>query len=111
MLGALRSVQMPVITDGLLVFRQLGANLHGRKLQMLHETYAPGADTGPTMLTHDGEEAGLIIQGQIEITVGAQCETIGPGDGYYFNSSTPHRFRNVTNKDCQIVSSCTPPTF
>lgn len=59
----------------------------------------------------DGEEAGIIVRGEIELTVGNQCEVLGPGDGYYFSSQLPHRFRNLGKVDCEIVSSCTPPTF
>lgn len=106
-----RADEMTRIADGLLVLRQIGAGRAQRKLQVLHETYAPGGDTGPAMLSHEGEEAGVVVQGQIEITVGGQCEVLGPGDGYYFSSRIPHRFRNTGNEVCEIVSSCTPPTF
>jgi mannose-6-phosphate isomerase-like protein (cupin superfamily) len=33
------------------------------------------------------------------------------GDAYYFSSSTPHRFRNVGDEVCEIISASTPPTF
>lgn len=82
-----------------------------RKLQVLHETYAPGGDTVPEMMTHDGEEAGVIVRGKIELTVGGQCEVLGAGDAYYFNSRLPLRFRNIHKEECEIVSTCTPPTF
>ncbi len=106
-----RASVMTRIADGPVVLRQVGGGVSRRKLQVLHETYAMGGDTGPTMLSHEGEEAGVIVRGQIEITVGAQCEVLGPGDGYYFNSRLPHRFRNLGSEECEIVSTCTPPTF
>ena len=60
-------------TDGdkssLVSLRQVGdASQHN--LQMLHENYAPGADTGTEMYSHEAEEAGVIISGKIELTVG-----------------------------------------
>ncbi|WP_146536470.1 cupin domain-containing protein [Rubripirellula reticaptiva] len=106
-----RAHEMNRISDGTVVLRQIGGTVTGRKMQVLHETYVPGGDTGPTMLRHDGEEAGVIVRGEIELTVGNQCEVLGPGDGYYFSSQLPHRFRNIGKIDCEIVSSCTPPTF
>ncbi len=106
-----RADEMTRIADGPVVLRQVGGSMSRRKLQVLHETYAPGGDTGPTMLSHEGEEAGVIVRGQVEITVGGQCEVLGPGDGYYFNSRLPHRFRNLGTEECEIVSTCTPPTF
>ena len=106
-----RRDELTCIADGAVQFRQLGATLEHRKLQVLHERYAPGGDTGPELLTHDSEEAGVIVRGTIEVTVGGLCEVLGPGDGYYFNSRLPHRFRNTGLEECEIVSVCTPPTF
>ncbi|WP_300038421.1 cupin domain-containing protein [uncultured Roseobacter sp.] len=80
-------------------------------LQVLHERYAPGADTGPEFLSHDAEEAGVIIRGNIEITVDEEVSVLGPGDGYLFNSRLPHRFRNIGEEVCEIISACTPPSF
>lgn len=90
--------------------RQVGDTV-GRAIQMLHETYAPGADTGEETYAHEGEEAGIIISGQVEITVGDQSRVLGPGDAYLFDSRIPHRFRNPYAEAAIIVSACTPPTF
>lgn len=92
------------------VFRQLGRP-GASTIQMLYETYAPGADTGPELYSHDAEEAGIVISGEILVTVGDDTRLLGAGDGYLFNSRTPHRFRNPGTAPCTIVSACTPPTF
>ena len=90
--------------------RQLGHN-QGSALQVLHEKYAPGADTGPELISHEAEEAGVVISGQIEITVEDEVSVLGPGEGYLFNSRLPHRFRNTGTEPCEIISACTPPSF
>jgi mannose-6-phosphate isomerase-like protein (cupin superfamily) len=77
----------------------------------MHEKYAPGADTGPELISHEAEEAGVIIRGEIEITVDDEVRVLGPGAGYLFNSRLPHRFRNTGDQDCEIISACTPPSF
>jgi mannose-6-phosphate isomerase-like protein (cupin superfamily) len=82
-----------------------------RAMALLHEKYAPGADTGADMLRHEGEEGGVIVGGHIELTVGAETRQLGPGDAYYFTSAIPHRFRNTSAEPCEIVSANTPPTF
>ncbi|WP_161861751.1 cupin domain-containing protein [Algicella marina] len=93
-----------------LSFRQVGdATRHN--LQMLHETYLPGADTGEELYAHEAEEAGIVIDGEIELTVGPETATLGPGDAYIFDSRLPHRFRNTGARPCIIVSACTPPSF
>ena len=86
------------------VFRQLGRP-GASAIQMLYETYAPGADTGPELYSHDAEEAGIVISGEILVTVGDDTQLLGAGDGYLFNSRTPHRFRNPGPAPCTIVSS------
>lgn len=90
--------------------RQLGdASTH--TLQLLDETYPAGADTGPELLCHFGEEAGIVITGEIELTVADQTRVLTVGEGYIFDSRQPHRFRNTGTTICRIVSACTPPTF
>ncbi len=101
---------LPVGTPTAISLRQIGEN-GSHAIQMLHERYAPGTDTGAEMYAHEAEEAGIVVAGQIEITVGEQRSTLGPGDAYIFDSKIPHRFRNTGTEDCVIVSACTPPSF
>ncbi|EKV27338.1 Transcriptional regulator, MerR family [Caenispirillum salinarum AK4] len=96
-------------SKGRIFLRQVGGDLRNRTLQILHETYEPGADTGRTMLQHASEEGGLVIEGRIELTVGDQIEVLGEGDTYLFDSRQPHRFRNPFSEPCIMVSACTPP--
>jgi transcriptional regulator with XRE-family HTH domain len=95
---------------GKISFRQVG-DLRGRNLQVLHERYEPGADTGTgeTMLQHESEEGGIIVRGEIELTVGGQVRVLKEGDAYLFDSRIPHRFRNLGTEICELISACTPP--
>ena len=106
-----RASELTVVSKKPLLLKQVGKKLHSSKLQVLHEIYAPGADTGPSMLSHEGEEAGVVVRGEVEVTVGANHDILGPGDAYYFHSKLPHRFRNPGKVECELVSVCTPPTF
>lgn len=105
------AAELAEIAGGRVSYRQVGRNLQGRALQILHERYAPGADTGEVMLRHEAEEGAVVICGRLEVTVGDQRRVLGPGDAYYFDSRTPHRFRNVGDEECEVVSACTPPSF
>ena len=94
--------------EGKITLKQVGnAQLHG--LQILHETYEPGADTGADMLEHIANEGGIVISGEIEVTVGDKIATLKAGDSFLFNSHEPHRFRNVSDTPATVVSACTPP--
>jgi mannose-6-phosphate isomerase-like protein (cupin superfamily) len=78
-------------------------------LQILHEVYEPGADTGETMLEHDASEGGVVISGELEVTVGRDVRVLKAGDAFLFSSRTPHRFRNLSDRPAIVVSACTPP--
>ena len=106
-----RADELSEIGNDAISYRQVGSNLHDRALQMLHEKLQPGADTGVDLYRHDAEEGGVVIHGQLELTVDGQSFVLGPGDAYYFNSRIPHRFRNIGDDVCEIVSACTPPSF
>lgn len=106
-----RSNELLELATGPISLRQVGGDMVNRNMQILHERYAPGADTGKTMLHHEGEEGGIILTGCIEITVGHQQRILQSGDAYYFDSRQTHRFRNVGEEECQIISVCSPPSF
>jgi transcriptional regulator with XRE-family HTH domain len=91
--------------------RLVAAQRPNRAMTIMHERYRAKADTGSDMLSHKGEEGGIVIAGRIELTVGAQSRVLGPGDAYYFTSAVPHRFRNFGDEPCEIISASTPPTF
>lgn len=94
--------------DRTLTLRQVG-NARAHNLQILQERYEPGADTGVDMLEHASHEGGIVMSGEIELTVGDQVRVLKPGDAYLFDSSVPHRFRNLGDQPAEIVSACTPP--
>lgn len=89
----------------------VAAQRPGRNLQMLHEFYQPGKDSGRRVLSHEGEECGVLITGTLEVTIGDEVHVLNAGDAYYFASTIPHRFRNIGATVCEVVSACTPPSF
>lgn len=91
-------------------YRVIGLDHPNRQMLMLHERYAIGADTGEEF-THAAQEAGMVLSGAVEVTVGNQKRVLHPGDGYYFDSRLPHRFRNVHGGQSEVVSAITPPTY
>lgn len=106
-----RAAELTEIADGGVSYRQVGANLRERAIQLLHERYEPGAGTGRHALRHDGEECGLVLAGRLRVTVGEQTQVLGAGDAYYFRSSQPHTFHNPGSDACELITACTPPTF
>ncbi|MHC6529275.1 MULTISPECIES: cupin domain-containing protein [unclassified Vibrio] len=103
--------QLTDLGDGSLQLWLVGAKREGRQLAIMREIYPPGADTGTDFMQHDGEEGGVILRGEIEITVGNQTRVLKAGDSYYFETRKPHRFRNKSRLECELISASTPPTF
>lgn len=92
----------------MLTLKQVGdAKTHG--LQILHERYEAGADTGDDLIEHEASEGGIVIAGELEVTVGNEVRVLKAGDAYLFNSRQPHRFRNISDRAAEVVSACTPP--
>jgi len=77
-----RADELTEIAGGAVSYRQVGANLQGRALQMIHERYSPGAQSGKRMLSHQGEEAGVVIKGRLALEVDGRRYQLGPGDAY-----------------------------
>src|ERR1700722_10611397 len=71
---------------------------------------APDAGSGDSY-THEGEEFMYILRGDLEITVEGEKYRLKPGDSFYFESATPHRWKNPGRKETLVLWVNTPPTF
>jgi len=103
--------ELPDVGNNDIHYFLVGHRRRNRRMCVLREVMPPGSDTGESMITHEGEEGGVVVQGRVEITVGAQRKVLGPGEAYYFECRQPHRFRNLGDDDAVIISASTPPTF
>jgi DNA-binding transcriptional MerR regulator/mannose-6-phosphate isomerase-like protein (cupin superfamily) len=71
---------------------------------------APEAGSGDPY-THEGEEFIYILRGDLEITVDGEEYRLEAGDSFYFESATPHRWKNPGRKETWVLWINTPPTF
>jgi DNA-binding transcriptional MerR regulator/quercetin dioxygenase-like cupin family protein len=71
----------------------------------------PGGGSGESY-THEGEEFLHVLRGEFEIWLQNQGHyRLKPGDSLYFESSTPHRWKNPGRREAWILWVNTPPTF
>ena len=71
----------------------------------------PGGGSGESY-SHEGEEFLHVLRGDFEIWL--NCEEhyrLKPGDSLYFESSTPHRWKNPGRSETWLLWVNTPPTF
>jgi len=71
----------------------------------------PGGNSGESY-THEGEEFLHVLRGQFEIWLNQdEHYLLEPGDSLYFQSSTPHRWKNPGQTESWLLWINTPPTF
>jgi DNA-binding transcriptional MerR regulator/quercetin dioxygenase-like cupin family protein len=71
----------------------------------------PGGNSGESY-THEGEEFLHVLRGRFEIWLNQdERYLLEPGDSLYFQSSTPHRWKNPGKTESWLLWINTPPTF
>ncbi|MDF2365653.1 cupin domain-containing protein [Sneathiella sp.] len=70
----------------------------------------PGGGSMGT-ISHDGEEMGYILDGELELEVDGKTYFLKQGDSFYFASDRPHGYRNTKAAVAKILWVTTPPTF
>jgi mannose-6-phosphate isomerase-like protein (cupin superfamily) len=71
---------------------------------------APESGSGDSY-THEGEEFLYVLRGQLAITLDGEEYRLKPGDSFYFESATPHHWRNPGRNETWLLWVNTPPTF
>lgn len=71
---------------------------------------APDAGSGDPY-THEGEEFIYVLRGDLEINLNGEEYRLKTGDSFYFESATPHRWKNPGRKETWLLWVNTPPTF
>ncbi|CNJ13102.1 cupin domain-containing protein [Yersinia rohdei] len=62
-------------------------------------------------IEHQGEELGYVLEGEIELYLGAETYTLGVGDSFYFPSNVPHGYKNISQLAAKVLWVNTPVTF
>jgi transcriptional regulator with XRE-family HTH domain len=86
----------------------LSPNLAG-PLEMLISTIHPGADS--EFYSHDGDEAGLVLQGTLQLWVDDLHFQLEPGDSFAFASTERHRCANFGSQPVKVLWVITPPHY
>jgi DNA-binding transcriptional MerR regulator/quercetin dioxygenase-like cupin family protein len=73
-------------------------------------TIAPGAGSGESYM-HEGEEFLFVLRGALEIALEGQTHRLRAGDSFYFESATPHTWKNTGRSETVVLWINTPPTF
>ena len=89
---------------------RLVPNGKGHLLQGNIHIVAPGGGSmGP--MRHEGDEAGYVLEGRLELSIDATTYELGPGDSFSFPSTLAHTYRNPGPDVTRVIWVNTPPTF
>lgn len=62
-------------------------------------------------ISHEGEEVGLVLEGEIDLQLDGKTYRLRAGDAFHFESHRPHGYRNVGPVRARVFWVNTPPTF
>jgi transcriptional regulator with XRE-family HTH domain len=82
-----------------------------RQIEFILIELEPGQGGSRNQFGHPGEEAALILEGQVHVWLGEEEHVLETGDSISFNSGVPHRVANLAKKKAVLVSAITPPSF
>jgi transcriptional regulator with XRE-family HTH domain len=88
----------------------LSPNLSGN-LEILMSHLPPGSVSGARPYTHEGEEGGVIMSGQLELWIADKHFVLSKGDSFAFASTLPHRYCNPGKTETVVIWAITPPTY
>lgn len=78
---------------------------HDPDVDFLHTTYRPGSSSSGSekLVRHNGREYGVVLSGELELTVGFETFILGPGDACSFDSNEPHRLANPGHEPATAI--------
>lgn len=82
-----------------------------RNLELLRCVFPPDSHSGEETYHHDGEEAGIVMSGELNLWIGDRHVVLSEGDSFAFPSDLPHRYANTGTRECVVIWAITPPTY
>ncbi len=76
------------LSDSSITYRFLSTGLPSRRFDAVVGEMAPGSHSEPH--SHEGEEFGYVLEGDVQLASDDDSHTLGPGDSYHLMAPTPH---------------------
>lgn len=80
-----------------------------RRMEFIILHIPPGGSTQLGSPAHVGDQAAIILQGNLELVIGDQAYLLEPGDSVYLPMSLPHLWRNTGSEEAHGIWATTPP--
>ncbi len=90
--------------------RQMVRSVRQRQMQPFYTVIDPGGGA-PEEYSHQGEEFGLVLEGELTLRVGADTLLVREGSSFYYSSSLPHAWTNEGGHPCRVIWVVAPPSW
>jgi transcriptional regulator with XRE-family HTH domain len=82
------------------------------RLEILESLVDPGKGSSGRLHTHAGEEeCVLVLEGELDLFLGADHHRLELGDSATFSCHTPHRWRNSSSRPARVLWIITPASY
>ncbi|NLB32814.1 MAG: helix-turn-helix domain-containing protein [Tissierellia bacterium] len=82
-----------------------------KQIEMLMIEIKPNENISAELISHDGEECGVVIKGTLRIISGDNIYDLQEGDSIYLDSTIPHQYLNMGEELSVSVWAMVPPSF
>ena len=72
-------------------------------LQIMILHIEPGGESGSHALSYPAEKGGMVLSGEVVLTVENEAAELKSGDSFVFDSALPHSVRNSSNAPAEIL--------
>lgn len=85
------------------ISKELLSSKASRNLQFMILHVPPGAATGDHPIAYAAEKGGLVLDGELALSVGSRETLVRAGDSFFFDGTLPHGFRNPGKIEARVL--------
>ena len=107
--GSRKTIGLPGQSD--VTYELLTPDVRG-SIEFCLMTVHAGSNSGDLPQSHNGEEVAFVMQGPVELMLGAQeTQLLHSGDSVRIPALVQHRWINRFEAPAQVIFAITPPSF
>ena len=96
--------------DDSFAYELLTPNSKGEIEFMLMKIPSKGSSSKEAF-SHKGEEVAYIVEGEVRLYLGNSVIDLRSGDSVKIPSHSDHKWKNISDNDCEVIFAVTPPSF
>ena len=90
--------------------KQMVRGVNHKRMQPFFTVIEKGGGTTEDY-SHQGEEFGVVLEGELTLRVGDDTYQVKAGSSFYYPSILPHAWTNEKDEPCRVVWVVTPPSW